>query len=284
MVSLTLGACGGATAPGVTDGTYRALVPTAEQFTVGSSDDIPGGFAPLRDDGIDEVEVLVMDDQATFRLDGDAPITREVSERRTVRDSEGSGPFKGTKEVLVLGAEPLVLGGLTIEEPVIWPGSFENSPVITLKPADPDERGPVVSCRANESCLLLSADVDPTGTYEDADDPALGQNPVSSIKITDDIVELRLDTGGYLRVDRAARSSTRACGLAETSVWSMPAEISRAMDDPVLVHTLCPSAPGGAIQLVIMNRTDIPLLAPLDPTSEDDWCATRAPCLRFAPT
>ena len=140
MVSLTLGACGGATAPGVTDGTYRALVPTAEQFTVGSSDDIPGGFAPLRDDGIDEVEVLVMDDQATFRLDGDAPITREVSERRTVRDSEGSGPFKGTKEVLVLGAEPLVLGGLTIEEPVIWPGSFENSPVITLKPADPDER------------------------------------------------------------------------------------------------------------------------------------------------
>jgi len=184
----------------------------------------------------------------------------------------------------VLGAAPLVLGELAIDEPVIWPGSFEGGPVVMVKPVDPDDRGPVVSCRADENCLLLSSGVDPAGTYEDADDPALGRNPVASIRITDDAVELSMDTGEQVLVDRAGRSSTSACGLADTSVWSVPDEFFAPIDDPVLVHTLCPTAPGGAIQLVIMNCADIPVLAPLDEASEDDWCATVPRCLRFAPT
>lgn len=179
--SLTLGSCGGSAGIGVADGTYRTLVPTAEQYAADVDDDIPGGFTPLRADGVDEVELLVNGDQVTFRLDGGAPVTRDVEEHRGIRNSEGSGPFKGAKEVLVLGDAPLVLGQLTIEEPVIWPGSFEGSPVVTVEPADPDDRGPGVSCRADENCLLLSS------------------------------------------------------------------------DDAVLVHTLCPTAPGGAIQLLIMN-------------------------------
>jgi len=284
VISLALGSCRDSTVPGVAAGTYRALVPTAEQLTADVDDGIPGGFTPLRDDGVDEVEMLVDGDRVTFRLDGGMPILRAVQERRIVRDREGSGPFKGTKEVLVLGDAPLVLGQLTIDAPVIWPGSFEDSPVVTVKPAKPDERGPDVSCRADENCLLLSSGVDPAGTYEDADDPALGQNPVASIRISDDAIELSLDTGEQLRVDRTDRSSTRACGLAETSVWSVPADSFLAMDDPVLVHTLCPTGPGGVIQLVIISRADIPVLAPLDPAREDDWCATIPQCLRFAPT
>ncbi len=280
---MLLASCGSSAGIGVADGTYRALVPTVEQYAADVDEEIPGGFTPLSNDRVDEVELLVDGDQVTFRLDGGTPVTRDVEERRRIRDSEGSGPFKGAKEVLVLGDAPLVLGELTIDEPVIWPGSFESSPVVTVKPADPDDRGPGVSCRADENCLLLSSGADPAGTYEDADDPALGQNPVASIRITDDVVELSMDTGEQLRIDRADRSSTSACGLAETSVWSVPTEVFAAMDDPVLVHTLCPTAPGGAIQLVIMNRADIPVLAPLGEEREGDWCATVARCLRFAP-
>ena len=43
---------------------------------------------------------------------------------------------KGRKQVLVLGGGPLTLGPLTIDDPVVWPGSFEDSPVVTVKPPE----------------------------------------------------------------------------------------------------------------------------------------------------
>ena len=88
-------------------------MPTAEQFAADVYDGIHGGIDPLSDGGADEVQLLVDGDEVTFRVDGGTPVTRVVVERRRVRDREGSGPFKGTKEVLALGVEPLVRADLT---------------------------------------------------------------------------------------------------------------------------------------------------------------------------
>jgi len=282
LVSLVAGGCSTAIAV-VDDGAYKALVPSTEQFAVDGARDIPGGFAKLRDAGIDQIEVRIEGDVVTIGLDGTDTVTRQVVDRLELTDSEGSGPFKAKKEVLVLGDEILRLGGLQIDEPVIWPGSFDEDPVITIKPWDSEERGPVVSCRVDEDCLLLSSGVDPVGSYENANNPELGENPIALIEVSDESVEFTLETGQRIRISRRDETITRACGLSETAVWDVPAEIGLAMDDPVLVHTVCPSNPGGSIQLVIMERTEIPVLAPLGSETLGDWCLPGPACLGFAP-
>lgn len=283
LLSLVVSACGRPVVYEVEDGVYRALVPSAEQFDDDGVRGIPGGFASLREAGINLVELTLEGDDVTFRLDGKDVVTRKVVDHLIVRDREGSGPFKAEKELLVLGNEPLVLGALSITEPVVWPGSFEGSPVITVKSRDPEERGPGVSCRADEQCLLLSSGVDPTGRYEDANNPELNENPIASIRVSDDSVEFTLDTGQQVRISRSGESLTGACGLSETAVWDVPAEVDLAMHDPVLIHTVCPSSPGGAIQLIVMPRAQIPALAPLGAGTDGDWCSAGPDCLWFAP-
>jgi len=258
-------------------------VPSVGQFAADSARGIPGGFALLREGGINLVELTLEGDEVTFRLDGQVGVTRRVVDHLIVRDREGSGPFKAEKELLVLSNDPLVLGGLSITEPVVWPGSFEGSPVITVKPRDPEERGPDVSCRADEMCLLLSSGVDPTGRYEDANNPELNENPIASIQVSDDFLEFTLDTGPQVRISTSEESLTPACGLSETSVWDVPTEIDLAMDDPVLIHTVCPSFPGSSIQLIIIERAEIPALAPLGAGTDGEWCSAGPDCLWFAP-
>jgi hypothetical protein len=283
LLSLVISACGGPLVYEVDDGVYGALVPSAEQFAADSARGVPGGFALLRETGSNLVELSLEGDEVTFRLDGEDVVTRSVVDHLIVRDREGSGPFKAEKEVLVLGDDPLVLGGLSINEPVVWPGSFVGSPVITVKPRDPEERGPGVSCRADEMCLLLSSGVDPTGRYEDANNPELNENPIASIQVSDDFVEFTLDTGQQVRISTSEESLTTACGLSETSVWDVPTEIDLAMDDPVLIHTVCPSFPGSSIQLIIIERAEIPALAPLGAGTDGEWCSAGPDCLWFAP-
>lgn len=283
LVALLVGSCG-ATTVGVADGSYAALVPTMEQLEHANASDIPGGFAVLASGTTGRIELLLEGDAATFRLDGAIAAARTVADRITVVDSEGSGPFKAHKEVLDLGTDALTLGALTIDHPVIWPGSFEDSPVVTLKPWNPDERGPAVSCRADETCLLLTAPLDPAGSYADANDPALNQNPIAAIDITADSIEYTLDTGKQVRSSRDGASTVRACGLAESLIWAVPATVGLALDEPVLVHTPCPSTPGSAIQLVIMERSEVPALAPLgESTDGGDWCSPGTGCLWFVP-
>ena len=282
LAGVVLGACS-AVVGQVDEGSYRALVPSTGQFAVVGAGDIPGGLTDLRATGIDQIEVRINGDEVTFRLDGTDVVVRPVVDRLELTDSEGSGPFKGKKEVLVLGDESLVLGGLQIDRPVIWPGSFDGSPVITLKPQDPEERGPGVSCRADEPCLLLSSGVDPIGRYEGMNDPQLRENPVSFIEVSGEFVEFTLDTGELVRIGRGDESSTNACGLSETAVWDVPAGIGLTLDDPVLIHTLCPSSPGGGIELIIMERAAIPVLAPLGSEYDGNWCSAGPDCLWFAP-
>ncbi len=275
--------CGSAAGSEVAVGTYRSLVPTTEQLEIDVHGALPGGVARLRADDVDVVEVVIDTGQVVVRLDGVVAATRPITDRVSVTDREGSGPFKGRKQILVLGDEPLVLGGLIIDVPVIWPGSFEGSPVITVKPADPDERGPAISCDAAEPCLLLSSGVDPVGRYEDANDPALGQNPLDTIEIGEGSIDLVPDGGEVVTITAETGQVTDACGLGETRVWDLPAELGLPIDDPVLVHTLCPSTPGAAIQLVVMDRSALPVLAPLTEASEGEWCRPGFDCLLFAP-
>lgn len=283
FLSLVASACGRPMVYQVEDGVYGALVPSVEQFAADGAGGIPGGFALLRESEVNLVELAVEGDKVIFRLDGTDVVTRSVVDHLIVRDREGSGPFKAEKELLVLGNDPLVLGALSITEPVVWPGSFEGSPVITVKPRDPAERGPGVSCRADEACLLLSAGVDPSGRYEDMNDPELDENPLASIRVSDDFVEFTLDTGQQVRASRSEESFTRACGLSATALWDVPAEIDLAMDDPVLLHTLCPTSPGSSIQLIIIERAEIPTLAPLGAETDGEWCSAASDCLWFAP-
>ena len=283
LAGFVLSACGGAVVAQVDTGTYQALVPSIDQFAVANARDIPGGFAILRNTGIDRIEMRIDGGEVTFRVDGTDASTRQVVDRLELTDSDGSGPFKGKREVLVLGKETLVLGELSIAEPVIWPGTFDESPVITLKPRNPEERGRVVSCRADENCLLLSSGVDPIGRYENSYDPQLGMSPIASIEVTGEFIEFQLRTGQPIRTSRREESFTRACGLSETLLWDVPAEIDLAMDDPVLIHTVCPSQPGTATQLTIMERADIPVLAPFGIATDGEWCIVDLDCLWFLP-
>lgn len=170
VASLVVAGCG--TGNPVAVGTYRSVVPSMEQLDLDAEGALPGGVAELRKDGVDQIEVAINADEVNVRMDGTETATLGIIDRVDITDSEGSGPFKGKKQILVLGDAPLVLGDLVIDDPVIWPGSFEESPVITIKPRNPEERGPVVSCRADEPCLLLSSGVDPAGSYGDANNPS----------------------------------------------------------------------------------------------------------------
>jgi hypothetical protein len=279
-----VGGCGGAAVSEVIEGSYESLVPSAEQIAVDVEGALPGGVVRLRDDGFERVDVEIGADQVTFVLDGTEVATHRIGERVAVTDDEGSGPFKAKRQVLVLSDGPLVLGGLRIDDPVIWPGSFEGSPVITITSRDLGERGPTMSCRADAACLLLSSGVDPTGSYADANDPELGENPIDTIDIDDSSVVLTLDDGDRVGLDIGAGTTSNACGLSETSLWDVPSELGLGLDDPVLVHTLCPSTPGAAVQLVIMDRSAIPVLAPLTEETEGEWCRAGGDCLLFVPT
>lgn len=50
------------------DSTHRAMTPTAEQFAMDSTRDIPGGFEVLGRSGIDGIEVVVDGDAITIRF------------------------------------------------------------------------------------------------------------------------------------------------------------------------------------------------------------------------
>ncbi len=283
-VAMSAAACGGGTINEVADGSYLSLVPSVDQFNLDVAGELPGGLATLSEQGIDQIEVDISGDSVTVRLDGVEAALLRIIDRVEITDREGSGPFRAAKQILVLSDTPLVLGGLTMAEPVIWPGSFEASPVIAIKPRSSEERGPDVSCDADEPCLLLSSGVDPSGSYADANDPQLEENPIDSILIDDEHVGFTLDSGDTMTISADGGTFTRACGLSENRVWDLSAELGLAIDDPVLIHTLCPSTPGAAIQLVIMDRSAIPLLAPLSDSQEGEWCAPGPECLRFAAT
>ncbi|MCA9831439.1 MAG: hypothetical protein R3B97_04360 [Dehalococcoidia bacterium] len=266
----------------VVPGTYAALVPSTAQFSTEMARDIPGGFVTLHQAGTRRVDLRVDGDLLTFTLDDGPSISRSVVERRSVTDREGSGPLKARKEVLLLG-EPLVLGNLEIPDPVIWPGSFDGSPVITLKQYDAGERGPGVACLAAEPCLLLSSGVDASGDFERIALPGGKQDAIASIRIAGDLVVFTLEDGRHVQAPPGGRSSSRSCGLAESPIWEVPSGLGLPMADPVLVHTLCPSNPGASIQLIIMERAAIPVLVPLAADSDGEWCNNSPTCLWFAP-
>ena len=283
VLGLAFASCGsGATTYRVSPGTYSALVPSAEQFDLDTAMAIPGGFAPLRLRNVTSVGMRVEGDSVSVSLDGLRLDTLDIAERKVVTDSEGSGPFKANKEVLLL-SDDLAIGGLFVPTPAVWPGSFEGSPVVIVKTYDPDERGPAISCGPTEPCLLLSFGADPSGSYERIMPPGATQDSVASIRITADLVEFMLHDGRTVSRSAITGSSTLACGLAESLVWDIPAELGLSMVDPVLVHTVCPTNPGASIQLVIMERAAIPVLAPLAQDSDGEWCENGPTCLWFAP-
>ncbi|MGD9933516.1 MAG: hypothetical protein AB7T37_07330 [Dehalococcoidia bacterium] len=284
VVGLIVAGCGsGSTTYRVAPGTYSALVPSLQQFDLDAAAAIPGGFAPLRLQGVSSVEVRIEGNSLSFTTDDGGTATLAVAERRAVTDREGSGPFKATKEVLLL-SDDLSIGGLVIPTPAVWPGSFEGSPIITVKVHDPAERGPDISCGPTERCLLLSSGVDPAGNYERITPPGGREDSLASIRITQELLELTLDDGRKISRLANTRSSTLACALAESPVWEIPVELGLPMVDPVLVHTVCPTNPGTSIQLVIMERAAIPALAPLAPNSDGEWCDNGPTCIWFAPT
>lgn len=115
------------------------------------------------------------------------------------------------------------------------------------------------------------------------DTPELGQSPVVSIQVTDAAIEYHLEAGSTVRTERSDRSVTGACGLAETSVWTVPVEVGLTMDDPVLVETVCPLSPASSIQLVVMERSHLPVLASLGAESDGESCAASSECVWFVP-
>lgn len=271
----------------VDDGVYGALVPTTGQWADERSEGIPGGFAALGADGVARVVVRVDGDTVTFELDGVTAATRTVSERRDIRDREGSGPFKADTQALALGEEPLVLGSLSISDPVIWyAGGYDSTAVVAIKPWDPEERGPIEQCTAaDEQCVELpvgeSLVGDPVGDYTDMTDPEAAENPVTGIRVTATDVVYTLGTGREVRSSREGELRVRACALWETAVWPVPSEVGVAVEDPVLVETGCPLPPGEAPSLTVMERAAVPVLAPLEPQWGGQWCQPGPGCLWF---
>ncbi|WP_299445985.1 hypothetical protein [uncultured Phycicoccus sp.] len=278
--------CGTSLHP-VDDGVYGALVPTTAQWADERSTQIPGGFAALRADDVDRVVLRIDGDSVSFELDGQVAATRSIAERRAVRDREGSGPFRAQAEVLALGEEPLVLGSLRISDPVIWyAGGYESTVVVAVKPADPDERGPVVQCVAEDvQCLHLPVGADPVGDpagrYLDMNQPGTSENPLASIEVTATEIVYALDSGRETRTTRDEESLIRACGLWESAAWPVPAEAGVAFDDPVLVETRCPLPYGESPSLTVMERAAVPVLAPLAPQWAGFWCQPGPDCLWF---
>ncbi len=288
VMLLAVGASGcGSRTHTVDDGVYGALVPTSEQWADERSDAIPGGFAALTADGAESVLIRIESDTVTFELDGETAATRTVVERRNIEDSEGSGPFKAETQVLALGDEPLVLGSLRINEPVIWyAGGYESTRVIAVKPWDPDERGPIVQCvAADEQCLDLPVGEtlvgDPVGEYTDMNEPGSAENPLADIRVTAADVVFTLDTGEEVRISRDGEFLVRACAFWESAVWPVPAEVGVAFGEPVLVETSCPLPSGEAPSLTVMERAALPVLAPLAPERAGEWCQPGPECLWF---
>ena len=279
--------CSGPYLHAVDDGAYGALVPTTEQWADENSEAIPGGFAALSADGVERVVVRIEGDTVTFELDRETAVTRTVVERRDIQDSEGSGPFKAETQALALGDEPLVLGSLSISDPVIWySGGYESTGVVAIKPWEPDERGPLVQCAAaEEQCLELPLGEtlvgDPIGDYTDMNPPDAAEIPVTGIRVTATDVVYTLDTGEEVRSGREGESLIRACALWESAVWPVPADVGVAFDDPVLVETYCPLPSGEAPTLTVMERTALPVLAPLAPQWGGQWCQPGPDCLWF---
>jgi len=271
----------------VDDGVYSALVPTTEQWAEGGSEAIPGGFAALRADGVEQVVVRIEGDMVTFELDGETFATRTVVERRDIQDSEGSGPFKAETQALALGEEPLILSSLRITDPVIWySGGYESTGVVAVKPWDPEERGPIDQCAAkDEQCLELPVGEtlvrDPIGDYTDANNPATAENPLTGIRVTATDMVYTLDNGEEVRSSREKESLTRACALRESALWPVPPEVGLALDEPVLVATHCPLPDGEASTLTVMERDALPALAPLAPQWGGQWCQPGPDCLWF---
>lgn len=287
-VLIAQGATGcGASLHSVDDGVYGALVPTTAQWADERSDAIPGGFAALAADGAGRVVVRIDGDNVTFELDGESVANRTVVERRAVKDSEGSGPFRSETQVLALGNEPLVLGSLSVSDPVIWnAGGDESTAVIAIKPWDPDERGPIVQCvAAADQCLQLPAGDtlvgDPTGDYTDMNDPTSAENPLADIRVTASDVVYTLDNGREVRTSRDDEFLVRTCAVRETAVWPVPADVGVAFDDPVLVETSCPLPYGEGSTLTVMERVALPVLAPLAPERGGEWCQPGPDCLWF---
>lgn len=275
-------ACGAAVMT-VDDGIYSAFVPSQQQLGTEGSIEIPGGFETLAEGTAKQIAVSIVGSTVTFGLDGIDTVTRQITERRNVTDKEGSGPFKAKNELLVLGDEPLVIGRLTIKEPVIWPGSYDNVNVITIREHGPVERLNEVSCGSNDVCLLLWDGSDPAGLYENSNNPALGENPVKTVRVDERVIEFDLSSGQRIQIDRADSFTSRACGLAESMIWQLPEGIAPAIADPVLIHTLCPTSPGEPIQLVIMSSSEIPVLVPRSSGDDGAWCEASPTCLWFAP-
>ena len=282
-VSLTLlaASCGGTTVVEVAPGTYEALVPSTEQFTADGSGAIPGGFRDLAESGVRRLTASVGPEKVVFELDGAGYEPTSITNRTEVGDAEGSGPIRAARQILELEGPVLHLDGLSVDSPVIWPGSFVGSPVIALKPHDPAERGPEVSCRSDEACLLLSLPVDPVGTYADANDPSEGANPLASVRITTDRVEFVLDDGAVVTEPATPAGASTACAVSSTPVWGVPDSVGLGLDDPVLLWAVCPTDPGAAIRLIIMERGAVPVLA-LTPEGAS-WCEPGPRCLWFAP-
>ncbi len=271
----------------VDDGVYGALVPTTEQWADARSQEVPGGFAALSADGAERVVVRIEGDTVTVELDGETAGTRTVMERRDIVDREGSGPFRAETQALVLGEEPLVLGSLRISDPVIWyAGGYDSTRLIALKPGDPEERGPIVQCKAaDEQCLELPVGDtlvgDPTGDYGDMNEPGAAENPLAGVRVTATDVVYTLDTGEQVRSSRGQETRVRACALRESAMWPVPAEVGLAFDDPVLVDTSCPLPYGEAPSLTVMERAALPVLAPLAPRTGGEWCRPGPGCLWF---
>ena len=85
-----------------------------------------------------------------------------------------------------------------------------------------------------------------------------------------------------MRTDRID-TPINGCGLSATASWDVPETVGLEFDDPVLIHTLCPSVPGASIQLVIMERDAVPVLASLSEASDGEWCQAGPACLWFVP-
>lgn len=287
MVGAGTAGCSGPYLNAVDDGVYGALVPTTEQWADERSQEIPGGFAALSADGAERVVLRVEDDTVTFEVDGESAATLTVTERRDITDSEGSGPFKAETQALLLGSEALVLGSLSISDPAIWfAGGYEATGVVAIKQWDPEERGPIDQCAAeDEQCLMLPVGDtlvgDPIGDYTDLNDPDTAENPVTDIQVSATDIVYTLDTGDEVRGSREEESLVRACALSESAVWPVPAEVGVALDDPVLVETSCPLPSGEAPTLTVMERTALPVLAPLAPRWGGEWCRPGSDCLWF---
>lgn len=290
IAALLLGAGAAGCGPylhAIDDGVYAALVPTSEQWADERSAEMPGGFAALRADGAEQVLLRVEGDTVTFEVDGETVTSRTVAERRDITDSEGSGPFKAETQALLLGDEPLVLGSLSISDPALWyAGGYEATGVIAIKPWDSEERGPIAQCTAaDEQCLLLPVGDalvgDPIGDYTDLTDPDTAENPVAGIQVSATDITYTLDTGDEVRSSREEESLVRACALSESAVWPVPAEVGLAFDEPVLVETSCPLPSGEAPALTVMERSALPVLAPLAPKWGGEWCRPGSDCLWF---